>query len=166
MDQVLHVLSGAGSSPPAFAITFDDGYESVFTHALPILESLSIPATVFLTSGFLDGAVAPPWRSSDSALLAEYRNQAEHFRPMSWEQARRLAAHPLLHFGSHSVSHPLPAPCRRSQCAMNWFAAGRFLPSASVLCRTCSPTPSEFAGMALTRRQPKGWSRNAVTDAH
>lgn len=107
MDQVLHVLSGAGSSPPAFAITFDDGYESVFTHALPILESLSIPATVFLTTGFLDGAVVPPWRSSDAALLAEYRNQAEHFRPMSWEQARRLARHPLFHFGSHSVSHPL-----------------------------------------------------------
>jgi peptidoglycan/xylan/chitin deacetylase (PgdA/CDA1 family) len=107
MDDVLDVLSGRKSSPAAFAITFDDGYESVFTQALPILESLSIPATVFLTTGFLDGTVSPPWRSSNAELLAEYRGQAENFRPMSWEQALTLAGHPLIRFGSHSVSHPL-----------------------------------------------------------
>jgi peptidoglycan/xylan/chitin deacetylase (PgdA/CDA1 family) len=107
VDDMLQVLSGAKSSQPAFALTFDDGYESVFTEALPILESLSIPASVFLTTGFLDGAVAPPWRSASPALLSEYRTQAEHFRPMRWEQARSLAAHPLIRVGSHTVSHPL-----------------------------------------------------------
>ncbi len=109
MDELLDVLAGRKPSPPAFAITFDDGYESVFTQALPILESLSIPATVFLTTGFLDGQVSPPWRSSNAALLAEYRSQAEYFRPMSWEQACILARHPLIRFGSHSLSHPLLA---------------------------------------------------------
>src|ERR1700686_1050162 len=72
MDDVLEVLAGRELSVPAFALTFDDGYESVVTQALPILESLSIPATVFLTTGFLDGAVSPPWRSSNSDLLSEY----------------------------------------------------------------------------------------------
>ena len=51
VDELLEVLCGRTSSPPGFCITFDDGYESVFTQALPILESLSIPATVFLTTG-------------------------------------------------------------------------------------------------------------------
>jgi peptidoglycan/xylan/chitin deacetylase (PgdA/CDA1 family) len=107
MDDVLEALSGRALSAPSFAVTFDDGYESVVTHALPILESLSIPAAVFLTTGFLDGTVAPPWRSLDAALLSEYRSQAEHFRPMSWKQARELARHPLISIGSHTVSHPV-----------------------------------------------------------
>jgi peptidoglycan/xylan/chitin deacetylase (PgdA/CDA1 family) len=107
MDDVLEALSGRKVSTPAFSVTFDDGYESVVTQALPILESLSIPATVFLTTGFLDGTVSPPWRSSNSALLSEYRSQEEHFQPMSWQQARELARHPLIRIGSHTVSHPL-----------------------------------------------------------
>jgi peptidoglycan/xylan/chitin deacetylase (PgdA/CDA1 family) len=107
IDSVLETLSGRELSAPAFAVTFDDGYESVVTQALPILESLSIPATVFLTTGFLDGTVSPPWRSSNRALLAEYRSMAEYFRPMTWQQARELARQPFMHIGSHSVSHPL-----------------------------------------------------------
>lgn len=107
MDDVLVALSGRELSLPSFSVTFDDGYESVVTQALPILESLSIPATVFLTTGFLDGAVSPPWRSSNSAWLSEYRSQAEHFQPMSWQQARELARHSLIRIGSHTVSHPV-----------------------------------------------------------
>jgi peptidoglycan/xylan/chitin deacetylase (PgdA/CDA1 family) len=107
LDEVLEVLSGRKETPPAFAVTFDDGYESVVTQALPILESLSIPATVFLTTGFLDRKVSPPWRSSDASLLSEYGTQSQHFQPMTWEQARQLARHSLIRIGSHSVSHPL-----------------------------------------------------------
>jgi peptidoglycan/xylan/chitin deacetylase (PgdA/CDA1 family) len=36
-------------------LTFDDGYQGNFTGAWPILESKGIPATIFLTTGFLDG---------------------------------------------------------------------------------------------------------------
>jgi peptidoglycan/xylan/chitin deacetylase (PgdA/CDA1 family) len=107
IDEVIEVLAGRKLSNPAFSVTFDDGYDSVVTQALPILETLSIPATVFLTTGFLDGAVSPPWQSSNPALLSEYRSQAEHFQPLSWQQARELAAHPLFRVGSHTVSHPL-----------------------------------------------------------
>jgi peptidoglycan/xylan/chitin deacetylase (PgdA/CDA1 family) len=107
MNDVLEALSGRELSAPAFSITFDDGYESVFTGALPILESLSIPATLFLTTGFLDGKVSPPWRSTDPSLVSEYRSQAEYFQPLSWRQARELAHHPLIRIGSHTVSHPM-----------------------------------------------------------
>lgn len=46
----------AGSLParPA-AITFDDGYADNYTVALPILNRLNIPATVFVATDFLDG---------------------------------------------------------------------------------------------------------------
>lgn len=34
-------------------ITFDDGYKSWITYALPILKALELPATFFITSGFV-----------------------------------------------------------------------------------------------------------------
>lgn len=44
----------AGTLPPrAVAITFDDGYRSVHDLALPVLQELGLPATVFVTSGYI-----------------------------------------------------------------------------------------------------------------
>lgn len=34
-------------------ITFDDGYKSWLTHAVPVLKELGLPATFFVTSGFV-----------------------------------------------------------------------------------------------------------------
>jgi peptidoglycan/xylan/chitin deacetylase (PgdA/CDA1 family) len=45
-----------GPDRPLAAITFDDGYHDVFTTALPILERLDCPATVFIVSGLVDQA--------------------------------------------------------------------------------------------------------------
>jgi peptidoglycan/xylan/chitin deacetylase (PgdA/CDA1 family) len=41
--------------PRAVCISFDDGYRSCHDFALPILNRLGLPATVFVTTGFLDG---------------------------------------------------------------------------------------------------------------
>ncbi len=49
-------LIGTGRMPPrAVCITFDDGYRSVHDLALPILQHFKLPATVFVTSGFVGG---------------------------------------------------------------------------------------------------------------
>lgn len=45
----------AGTLPPrAVAITFDDGYRSLYELALPVLRERNLPATVFVTSGHMD----------------------------------------------------------------------------------------------------------------
>ncbi len=50
-----------GDIPPrAVAVTFDDGYKSNYELALPILRELGIPATIFVTSGFVSGNDSPP----------------------------------------------------------------------------------------------------------
>jgi peptidoglycan/xylan/chitin deacetylase (PgdA/CDA1 family) len=51
----------AGTVPRnAVAITFDDGYRDVLTHAAPILARYHLPATVFLATGFV-GTGDTPW---------------------------------------------------------------------------------------------------------
>lgn len=108
LPALLGAAAGAARpSGPAFALTFDDGYASVYEHGLPLLDELDLSATLFLTVDFLDGRIAPPWRSADAALVAEYDRHRAHFRPLDWRQARALAASPRIRLGSHSMSHPL-----------------------------------------------------------
>ncbi len=45
----------------AVLITFDDGYRDNYDVALPILRAAGVPATFFLTTGFLDRPVLPWW---------------------------------------------------------------------------------------------------------
>jgi peptidoglycan/xylan/chitin deacetylase (PgdA/CDA1 family) len=62
-----------GRTPPArsVVVTFDDGFANNFTVALPILERLSIPFTVFVATGLLDtpGAILWTERAKRSLFL-------------------------------------------------------------------------------------------------
>lgn len=49
------------------SITFDDGYRNFFTNALPVLEHLNIPATMFLSTKTLNGGVL--WRDKIRLLM-------------------------------------------------------------------------------------------------
>lgn len=48
-------MSGQTVPPRAVCITFDDGYRSTHDIALPILKELSLPATVFVATGYASG---------------------------------------------------------------------------------------------------------------
>src|SRR3989338_10367301 len=47
------IKSGDRLPPRAAAITFDDGYRNFYEYAFPILQSLKIPATMFLATDFV-----------------------------------------------------------------------------------------------------------------
>lgn len=64
------------------AITFDDGYKDNLTVALPLLEKYNLPATIFVSAGFI----------GDDGYL-------------TGEDLQVLAAHPLITIGSHTLTH-------------------------------------------------------------
>jgi peptidoglycan/xylan/chitin deacetylase (PgdA/CDA1 family) len=49
LDEACRELSGGAKFEPGVVITFDDGYRSAYTVALPILQKYGLPATVYLT---------------------------------------------------------------------------------------------------------------------
>jgi len=54
MDQVVEYTALEKPFPAnSFAITFDDGFENNYSVALPELEKLEIPATFYITTGFI-----------------------------------------------------------------------------------------------------------------
>lgn len=54
--------------PNSVMITFDDGYKDNALYAFPVLEELSMPATVFLTTGFIESDTIP-WEDQISYLF-------------------------------------------------------------------------------------------------
>lgn len=77
------------------AITFDDGYLDNFTVAAPILRKLALPATFFITTGFIGSTIVPWW---DAAISPR--------QPwMNWDQVRQLAAEGF-EIGAHTQTHP------------------------------------------------------------
>lgn len=60
------------------AITFDDGYEDNLVNALPILEKLEIPATVFVTTGNI-GSDKELWHDEIVNLIFMGRYYPEYF---------------------------------------------------------------------------------------
>ncbi|MEU9184489.1 polysaccharide deacetylase family protein [Streptomyces sp. NPDC048484] len=102
------LLSGAGFTPVDTAqlarswrasgplperpvlITFDDGYEGVHRHALPVLSRHGFAATLFVSTGWLRG---------------EYDTGGGLDEMLDWDQVRELAASGV-EIGGHSHTHP------------------------------------------------------------
>ncbi|KUN84328.1 polysaccharide deacetylase [Streptomyces bungoensis] len=82
--------SGRGLPARPVLITFDDGYEGVHRHALPVLARHGFPATLFVTTGWLRGA-----HDTGGGLDTM----------LDWQQVRDLADSGV-EIGGHSHTHP------------------------------------------------------------
>lgn len=59
----------SGVDRPSVAVTFDDGYADNVNKALPILEALGIPATFFISTGFVGSYTEFWWDDLERILL-------------------------------------------------------------------------------------------------
>jgi len=86
-----------------FVVTFDDGFGCVHDYALPVLRRLKVPATVFLSTGYLDREGPFPFDPWGKAC--QDRAPAETYRPLTTEQCRALLDSRLVELGSHTHTH-------------------------------------------------------------
>jgi peptidoglycan/xylan/chitin deacetylase (PgdA/CDA1 family) len=130
LREFIERLATGATLRSAAAITFDDGYAGVFEHAVPLLEALGIPATVFVvaeapgrSAGFwwdqpdVVKSLAPArrerWlmrlRGDESAILSEIQASAsmspcEARRPAAWATIRAHLGGKI-DIGVHSATH-------------------------------------------------------------
>lgn len=92
--EAVHALRAGKPFPDrAFVLTFDDGYQSVYSEAFPVLQRYGWSATVFLTVG------------QGKKVEAEDRLPLMEGRPMlAWREIREM--HRLgIDFGAHTLTH-------------------------------------------------------------
>lgn len=97
LDGALDALE-SGDTAPRVVLTFDDGFEDVHRTAWPLLRERGLPFTLYLTTGYVGGAMH--WEGS----TAEEAGPA-----LTWEQVAELAASPLCTIANHTHTHPRPA---------------------------------------------------------
>ena len=96
LSRLVHCLRNGSSLPDkAVVITFDDGLESVYTSAFPILERFACPATIFLVADYC--GKWSDWPSQPAS--------APRFPLMTWSQICEMDSHGI-EFGGHTFSHP------------------------------------------------------------
>ncbi len=77
-----------------FIITFDDGFESVYTNAIAVIRKYGIKAILFLTTDYIDGKI-----DFDGFFGSKYSP-----KPLTRQQIKEINAAGV-EVGSHSLSH-------------------------------------------------------------
>ncbi|HTX10906.1 MAG TPA: polysaccharide deacetylase family protein [Solirubrobacteraceae bacterium] len=99
-------FTAAVLNPPAektLAVTFDDGFASVFELAAPILTGLGLPGTVFAPTSFISSQQHQlRWNGIEGWCSTP---DAHELRCMSWEHLGELAEQGW-EIGSHTCTHP------------------------------------------------------------
>ncbi|MEO3975414.1 polysaccharide deacetylase family protein [Streptomyces sp. CAU 1734] len=117
-------------------ITFDDGYEGVHRHALPVLAEQGFASTLFVSTGWLRGA---------------YDEGGAIDTMLDWDQVRELAAGGM-EIGGHTHSHPQMDQLGDEQ-----------LRDETVRCRDI--ITDELGARPLSFAYPFGYSSRRVRDA-
>lgn len=136
LAELRRTLAAGGPLSRAVVITFDDGYRDNLLVAKPLLEGLGIPATVFVTTGYV-GSGRDFWWDELEAFCASagvasgelwqelktttHEERAERLDalwasidtprpesslPLSPSELERLAEGGLVALGAHTLTHP------------------------------------------------------------
>ena len=82
------------------AITFDDGYKTWINNVLPVLKELDIPATFFVSSGFVELS----GHEETDFIRKGLKRRSKFIRGLSWEEVRNIKTDGFT-IGGHTQNH-------------------------------------------------------------
>lgn len=104
LRRILEYRDGGQDIPRrTIVVTFDDGYESVYLNAWPILRALNVPATVFVSTAFLDSS--KPFPFDEWGIRFASRVAPESFRALTTVQCREMLDDGTIELGAHTHTH-------------------------------------------------------------
>jgi peptidoglycan/xylan/chitin deacetylase (PgdA/CDA1 family) len=135
-DLVTAIRNGKSLPPRAVVVTFDDGYLDNFAVAYPILKEYGIPATIFVSTGFIDTAQSFWWdqvyamlQSLDASAVFDggritgilgIRDKVLPFYPLTTPASRMQAAEAVI-----NAVRTLPSTTREASLARLRAELGR-----------------------------------------
>lgn len=121
-----------GSLPRrSVVVTFDDGYRSTLL-AVPVLEQLGFPGTVFSVSGWVGSAEPMRWAGVETWADGTYRTELV---PLTWEELAGLQARGW-EVGSHTVTHPVLPELDDARLAAELESSHRTIADHLGVCET------------------------------
>ena len=98
-----HYESGDRVPPKTIALTFDDGFQTVYTAAFPVLKEFGVPASLFVNTAYLDSDEPFPFDGWGMAVRG--RAPEASCLPLATGQCREMAASGLVEIGAHTHTH-------------------------------------------------------------
>jgi hypothetical protein len=96
-DAAVRLLeAGAPLDGERFVLTFDDGFEDVYTQVFPLASRLGLPLMLYPTTGFLETGIPDGYGTVPR----------DRVRPLTWEMIGRMVESGLLTLGAHTHRHP------------------------------------------------------------
>lgn len=105
LDEIVSRIKNGHTLRRSVGITFDDGFKDNYENAYPILRRYQIPATIFLTTGYIDN-VRPPWFIKVRHLFIKTQIKDYHiklknkalFLPMQNKRQQMVAAQKVMDY--------------------------------------------------------------------
>jgi peptidoglycan/xylan/chitin deacetylase (PgdA/CDA1 family) len=86
-------------------VTFDDGYRDNYTVAMPVLQEVGVPATFFVSTGFIGAERGFPHDEEvDEGLQGTLNKERQRYLNLTWDDLRAMEEAGF-EIGSHTVNH-------------------------------------------------------------
>ncbi len=155
LERAVTRLDASGRLPSGeTAITFDDGFRSVFEHALPSLRRHGLPATVFVVAGTLaEGGRSVDWVDTPPPWPLETLSRDE---VLSLQDAG-------VSIGSHSYSHRILPELSEDECERDLRASRELLEDVTGRAVPFVAYPRGLHDAKVRRATARAGFRNAFT---